>query len=262
MENILNIVNENTAYILMGMTGTLFFLFILCVILCIKQRKLKKRYDFFMGANRRPDISLEEKLNEYFQEVCTVKERYEKLLNIVNDMNENINFCIQKVGVVRYNPFEEMGGNLCFCVAMLDANDNGVVLNGIHSRTGSYTYAKPIQLGVSAYVLSKEELEALEKAKNNTYIKESKKSTKTKKDIQTSVSLDEKKKRIDDLYKDSQKRNQAYRKDKKKSEVMKDKQKYTYKQKALEDTSQAFTEVGQEEILKEAMKIVKSKVVS
>lgn len=253
MENILTIVNENTAYILIGMAGILFFLLILCIVLYMKQRELKKRYDFFMGANRRPDISLEEKLNEYLQEVCTVKEKYERLLNIVNDMNENMNFCIQKVGVVRYNPFEEMGGNLCFCVAMLDANDNGVVLNGIHSRTGSYTYAKPIELGVSTYVLSKEELEALEKAKSNTYIEESKKSTKTKKDIQTSVSLNEKEKRIDDLYKDSQKR--------KKIDI-KDRQKHFYNQKALEDTSQAFIEAGQQEILKEAMKIVKSKVVS
>lgn len=259
METILTIVNENTAYILMGMAGILFFLFILCIVLCIKQRKLKKRYDFFMGANRRPDISLEEKLNEYLQEVCTVKERYEKLLNIVNDMNENMNFCIQKVGVVRYNPFEEMGGNLCFCVAMLDANDNGVVLNGIHSRTGSYTYAKPIELGVSAYILSKEEMEALEKAKNNTYIKESKKA---KKEIQASVSLDKREKRIDDLYKDSQKRNQIYEKEKVKNEAMQKKEKYSYAQKALDDTNRIFTEVGQEEMLKEAMKIVKNKVLS
>lgn len=260
MENILNIVNENIAYILIGIAGTLFFLLIFCIILCIKQRKLKKRYDFFMGANRRPDISLEEKLNEYLQEVCTVKERYEKLLNIVNDMNENMNFCIQKVGVVRYNPFEEMGGNLCFCVAMLDANNNGVVLNGIHSRTGSYTYAKPIELGVSTYVLSKEELEALEKAKNNTYIEESKKSTNTKKSVQATISLDEKEKRIDDLYKDSKKR--MYIKDKVGSKVINDKQKYSYNQKVLENTSQAVTEAGQEEILKEAIKIAKSKVMS
>ena len=76
---------------------------------------------------------------------------------------------IQKVGLIRYNPFDEMGGNLCFALALLDGNDNGVVLNGIHSRTGSFTYAKPIEMGVSTYMLSEEELKAVEVAKNNTY---------------------------------------------------------------------------------------------
>ena len=54
-------------------------------------------------------------------------------------------------------------------MALLDGNDNGVVLNGIHSRTGSFTYAKPIEMGVSTYMLSEEELKAVEVAKNNTY---------------------------------------------------------------------------------------------
>ena len=61
---------------------------------------------------------------------------------------------IQKVGLIRYNPFDEMGGNLCFALALLDGNDNGVVLNGIHSRTGSFTYAKPIEMGVSSFSAS------------------------------------------------------------------------------------------------------------
>jgi hypothetical protein len=62
-----------------------------------------------------------------------------------------------------------MGGNLCFALALLDGHDNGVVLNGIHSRTGSFTYAKPIEMGVSTYMLSEEEIKAVEMAKNNTY---------------------------------------------------------------------------------------------
>ena len=51
----------------------------------------------------------------------------------------------------------------------MDGNDNGVVLNGIHSRTGSFTYAKPIEMGVSTYMLSEEEVKAVEMAKNNSY---------------------------------------------------------------------------------------------
>ncbi|MBQ5709711.1 MAG: DUF4446 family protein, partial [Anaerotignum sp.] len=76
---------------------------------------------------------------------------------------------IQKIGLIRYNPFDEMGGNLCFALALLDGHDNGVVLNGIHSRTGSFTYAKPIEMGVSTYMLSEEEIKAVEMAKNHAY---------------------------------------------------------------------------------------------
>ncbi|MBP3628986.1 MAG: DUF4446 family protein, partial [Anaerotignum sp.] len=60
-------------------------------------------------------------------------------------------------------------GNLCFALALLDGYDNGVVLNGIHSRTGSFTYAKPIEMGVSTYMLSEEEIKAVEMAKNQAY---------------------------------------------------------------------------------------------
>ena len=95
--------------------------------------------------------------------------QYSKLLDMVTDMDKTDKSKIQKVGLIRYNPFDEMGGNLCFALALLDGNDNGVVLNGIHSRTGSFTYAKPIEMGVSTYMLSEEELKAVEVAKNNTY---------------------------------------------------------------------------------------------
>ena len=74
--------------------------------------------------------------------------------------------------MVRYNPVDEVGGDLCYAVALLDAGNNGVVLNGIHSRTGSFTYAKPIELGVSPYVLSTEEQQALERAMTNGYVSE------------------------------------------------------------------------------------------
>lgn len=84
-------------------------------------------------------------------------------------MDKTMKSNIQKVGLIRYNPFDEMGGNLCFALALLDGSDNGVVLNGIHSRTGSFTYAKPIELGVSTYMLSDEEIKAVEMAKQNAY---------------------------------------------------------------------------------------------
>lgn len=124
-----------------------------------------------MGINkkRRNDVNMEKLLVECVAKAESIDEKYTKVLEIVQDMNKNMKYCCQKVGIVRYNPFEEMGGNLCFAVAILDAEDTGIVINGIHSRSGTFTYAKPVELGVSTYILSKEEQEAIDKAKNNAY---------------------------------------------------------------------------------------------
>lgn len=144
-------------------------LFILCIVLFVKVGRQKKRYDFFMGTGRRPEYNLEMKLQNYYESSKAIEEKYSKLLDMVTDMDKTDKEKLQKVGIIRFNPFDEMGGNLCFALALLDGRDNGVVLSGIHSRTGSFTYAKPIEMGVSTYMLSEEEIKAVEMAKNQAY---------------------------------------------------------------------------------------------
>jgi hypothetical protein len=167
-------------YILLGLGIAVLALFILCIVLFIKFGKQKKKYDFFMGANRRPSHNLEKKIEKYYESSKQIEEKYTKLLDMVTDLDKTMKSNIQKVGLVRYNPFEEMGGNLCFALALLDGEDNGVVLNGIHSRTGSFTYAKPIQMGVSIYMLSEEEIRAVQMAKEQAYQPEHEKVIKVK----------------------------------------------------------------------------------
>lgn len=155
--------------LLLVLAAAVVVLFILCIVLFVKFSGQKKKYDYFMGANRRPSHNLEMKIEEYFETSKRIEEKYSKLLDMVTDMDQTDKSKIQKVGLIRYNPFDEMGGNLCFALALLDGNDNGVVLNGIHSRTGSFTYAKPIEMGVSTYMLSEEEIKAVDMAKNQAY---------------------------------------------------------------------------------------------
>ena len=162
-------IENNMAYLVIGLAEAVVVLFILCIVLFVKFSGQKKKYDYFMGANRRPSANLEMKIQDYYETSKRIEEKYSKLLDMVTDMDKTDKTKIQKVGLIRYNPFDEMGGNLCFALALLDGHDNGVVLNGIHSRTGSFTYAKPIEMGVSTYMLSEEEIKAVEMAKNNTY---------------------------------------------------------------------------------------------
>lgn len=74
-------------------------------------------------------------------------------------------FHIQKVGLVRFNPYAETGGDQSFALALLDANDFGFVFLSLHSRGGTRFYIKPIKEGKSGYELSKEEKKAIEEAK-------------------------------------------------------------------------------------------------
>lgn len=161
--------NDILLYLIIVLTFFVLILFILVGVLFSKIKLQKRRYDTFMGTNKRPEYSLENKIDGYFKSVKEIESHYKKLLYLVEDIDSGYKKNIQKVGLIKYNPFAEMGGNLCFALAILDGEDNGVVINGIHSRTGSFTYAKPIEHGVSIYLLSEEEIEAIEKAKETAH---------------------------------------------------------------------------------------------
>ena len=78
--------------------------------------------------------------------------------------NRNLRASYQKFGLVRYNAFKGMGGNLSFAMAMLDYTNSGFVLNSVHSREGCYLYLKRIDLGQTDGPLGNEEKEAVEQA--------------------------------------------------------------------------------------------------
>ena len=70
----------------------------------------------------------------------------------------------QKLGIIKYDAFNQMGGKLSFCVALLDENNNGFIINSVHSTEGCYSYTKQIIKGHSDIDLGKEERQALEMA--------------------------------------------------------------------------------------------------
>lgn len=147
-----------------------FVLMILAIIMAIanniKTRKTLKKYNSLMkklgnGTN------LETMLRGYVDTVDKVERKNQEVLEYCNRLDDKIVKCIQKVGMVRYNAFEDTGSDLCFAIALLDYEDTGVVINGIYSREGSATYAKPVNKGGSNYTLSTEEVQAIDLAKRN-----------------------------------------------------------------------------------------------
>lgn len=95
------------------------------------------------------------------EEISTLVKENEKE---VKDIRKKMEGHYQKAGIVKYDAFHEMGGNLSFVLAMLDENDNGWIFNAMHSREGCYTYIKEVVKGDSYIELSAEERQCLEKA--------------------------------------------------------------------------------------------------
>ena len=109
-------------------------------------------------------VTLDEVLERQLERVETLAQRLDALNKLHHELEELTNRTLQKVGVIRYNPFADSGGDQSFAIALLDSLGNGVVISSLHSRTDTRVFAKPVQAGRSRYPLSDEEQEAIKKA--------------------------------------------------------------------------------------------------
>lgn len=106
--------------------------------------------------------NLDEMLRHYLADVKEIKRDNSEIKAYYTKLDSDIGSCIQKVGLIRYNAFKDVGSDLSFALALLDREDNGVVFNGLYGSESSNIYAKPVKRGVSKYQLSDEEQCALE----------------------------------------------------------------------------------------------------
>ena len=146
--------------------GLMVIIIFASIINSAKTKRIIKRYNLLMrklgnGTN------LETMLKAYIDKVERVDNKNTEVLEFCKKLDNKMMKCIQKVGIVRYNAFEDTGSDLCFAIALLDFEDTGVVINGIYSREGSSTYGKPVENGTSKYTLSTEEMQAIDMAKRN-----------------------------------------------------------------------------------------------
>ena len=137
-------------------------LFILVINANMKYNRLKFSYNSFMkGKDGR---TLEESIFERFEELDNLTEMTIKNRQAIRKINEEMMSNFQKVGIVKYDAFNEMGGKLSFAITLLDGNNSGYIINSMHSREGCYNYIKEIVKGESYIELSEEEAESLDNA--------------------------------------------------------------------------------------------------
>lgn len=153
-------------YIVIGLSALVLFLTILMIVNFVQIRKLKKKYKSFMGG--KDAKTLEEILTSRISQIDGLAASNSHNEKKIEEILKTLSFTYQKMGLVKYDAFREMGGKLSFSVAMLNEKNDGFIINAMHSREGCYTYIKEIIDGNSILALADEEKEALEMAKKST----------------------------------------------------------------------------------------------
>lgn len=163
--NFLNQIGLNTfdlGYLLVAVAVLAVLVLILIILLIVqirKSSKLKKRLDkFFVGKD---GASLEQQIAGLFEDNQFLKASADKNKKDIRVLYKKLESAYQKMGLVKYDAFSQMGGQLSFCLALLDENNSGFILNSVHSTEGCYSYTKEIKNGECTIDLGKEEAEAL-----------------------------------------------------------------------------------------------------
>lgn len=147
---------------ILALAALVIVLIIVMIINGVRNRKMKKAYRAFMEG--RDGESLEDSLMRCIVQVEKVAANEEKQNENIETVLNHLDRTYQKIGLVKYNAFDDMGGKLSFSLAMLNRKNDGFVLNAMHSREGCFTYIKEVINGNTIIMLSEEEKEALEMA--------------------------------------------------------------------------------------------------
>jgi len=103
-------------------------------------------------------------LDEALKEIKSLRKEFQLVSKEFEILKRESKFFVQKIGVIRYNPFSNVGSDQSFSLALLDADNNGMVITSLFSQEGNRVYGKPVENGSSQYSLSDEEKKAIEKA--------------------------------------------------------------------------------------------------
>jgi len=151
-------------YVIIGLAVLTALLLLIVFINIIQMHVLKKKYKMFMdGKNAK---TLEESIMTRMDEIDHLISSNKKNEADIQKIYKSLKGTFQKVGLVKYDAFHEMGGKLSFSLALLNEVNDGFIINAMHSREGCYTYIKEIIDGNSIIALADEEQEALNMAMN------------------------------------------------------------------------------------------------
>lgn len=170
MAIIQNFTQNNTALVFLVFSG-LFLIFLLwAIIIQVNLSKLKKKNrDFFAESSVK---NIEELILAHSKNLKLLDKDIQELYNISNQINNLAGRGLHKFGLIRFNPFKDVGGDQSFSLALLNGKNDGVTISSLFTREGARIYSKSIIGGISQkHPLTEEEKEAIALAMKNQKIK-------------------------------------------------------------------------------------------
>ena len=168
MNSIDNIFRDYNIVVVFTFIVLILVIFVWNIVLSVRLTTLGEKYRKFMRGSSGKNF--ESMLLDHLGDIEAAIERVniinEDLISVKNQMER----CIQKCNIIRYNAFSDTGSDLSFSIAMLDNFNDGFIITGIYGRNESINYAKPISKGVSKYPLSVEEELVLNRSLKSTQI--------------------------------------------------------------------------------------------
>ena len=132
------------------------------VLMLARQQRLLGQYQHLMTGTS--GGNLEEILNAHIAKLRDTEARVDAVDELAHRFEEESYFSLQHLGIVRFNPFHDAGGDQSFAVALVDGRGNGIVLSSLHARDVTRVYAKPLQIWESSHSLTDEERRAIDLA--------------------------------------------------------------------------------------------------
>ena len=151
--------NLDIGIVLLVLVIIIIVLLIICITNICSISKLQKKYKKFMSGKSAK--SLENEITALFEDNKFLKSSIERNKKDIRTLYKNMESAFQKIGIIKYDAFNQMGGKLSFSLALLDENNNGFIINSVHSAEGCYSYTKEITSGECKIDLSEEERQAL-----------------------------------------------------------------------------------------------------
>jgi len=153
---------ENNLYnIVITLSLILFISIVWNIVLSSQLAVLNRRYKKFMRGTSGKNI--EGVILEHLDSLKSNDEKFDAVKTRLSEVQEQLDKCIQKHSIVRYNAFNDTGSDLSYSIALMDNFDNGITLTGIYGRNEFIGYSKPIENGNSGYPLSVEEQMAIDR---------------------------------------------------------------------------------------------------
>jgi hypothetical protein len=162
MSDLEELLGANAFYAWFGLAALVLLIALWLLAVQVRLGRVIQSHNLLVGNV--DEGNLEDALGRQIAYILETKGKVEDLQSDITRVSDSLELAVQRVGLVRFNPFDDTGGDQSFALAMLDARGDGIVLSSLFARRETRVFAKPIKGGKSPHLLTAEEQQAIDLA--------------------------------------------------------------------------------------------------